>query len=150
MDSHMQMLVCLGVGVGLIVAELALPGFVSIFLGLAALVVAGLLWGGWIEGWTSISIAWVAVSIFLIMTLRSTVMKFFPGDTSVGSMDEDGDASGSVVEVVKDIKAGSSEGQVLFRDAVWSARSVSGPIAKGKNARLVRRDNLVWIVEPET
>lgn len=148
MDFAQQSLVWLIVGVVLIAAELLLPGLISVFLGLAALVVAALIHFGFVASASMAILTWVVVSVVLVLTLRSSLMKFFPGDTSVGSLDEDAQAKGSVVDVVRDVAFEHSEGQVNFRDALWSARSLGGPIRKGERARLVRRENIVWLVEP--
>lgn len=149
MNPSPQLLVCLAAGVGLMFAEVILPGFVSVFIGMAGVLVAAIVWLGWLEGWTPVLFTWLGISIFLILTLRSTLMKFFPGDKSVGSMDEDADAKGSVVEVVKAVSSGNNDGQIMFRDAVWSARSAGKALALGTKARLVRRENLVWVVEAD-
>ncbi len=148
MEFSHQSIVWLIVGLILIAAELVLPGFISMFLGMAAVIVSGLVWFGVVETPTAAFFAWVAASVVLVLTLRSTVTKMFPGETSVGSMDEDAQAKGSIVDVVKDVAFEHAEGQVNFRDSVWSARSVAAPIRKGGKARLVRRDNIVWFVEP--
>ncbi len=148
MEFTHQSIVWLIVGLVLLAAELVLPGFVSMFLGMAAIIVAALVWFGVVQTTLAAFFAWVVASVVLVLTLRSTVKKLFPGETSVGSMDEDAQAKGSIVEVVKDVEFEHSDGQVNFRDAVWSARSVAAPIKKGGKARLVRRDNIVWFVEP--
>lgn len=144
-----EMLICLVFGVALMLAEFVLPGFISLFLGMAGVLVAGMIGLGWISAWPSIAMAWVGVAIVLVLTLRSTLMRYFPGEKSKGSVDDDSLARGTLVEVVKDVTESNEDGQIMFRDAVWSARSASVAIPRGARARLLRRENLLWIVEPE-
>lgn len=135
------------VGIVLMVAELVLPGFVSVFLGAAAVIVAGLMATGLIGSAATAFIAWLVISIALVLSLRSTLMRFFPGDTSKGSVDEDAQAAGSIVVAATDVSPDDANGQVEFRETLWHARSAYGVVAKGMKARLVRREGLVWIVE---
>lgn len=61
--------------------------------------------------------------------------------------DEDLETFGMIVEVVKDVHPDHSEGRIALRGSTWNAMSVSEPIAVGALAKVLYRDNLVWIVE---
>lgn len=135
-------------GVALMLAELVLPGLISIFLGAAACLVAGMLALGILQSQVAALIAWLLIAIALVLALRSTLMRFFPGDTSKGSLDEDAQAAGSIVVAASDLSADHDNGQIAFRETLWLARTVCGTVKKGANARLIRREGLVWIVEP--
>ena len=135
-------------GIILILSELILPGLISIFMGIAALLIAGIISIGFISNWMSAVIAWMVLSILLIITLRAWTLKIWPGETSKGSMDEDEDAQGSLVNAVTDITSDEIGGQINFRDALWQARTDGRTIKKGETARLVKRSGLVWTVSP--
>ena len=68
-------------------------------------------------------------------------------------MDDDGAVRGSLVEVVRDVSETTEDGQIMFRDAVWSARSASKPIPRGARARLdsiAKRAGLPEAFHPHT
>lgn len=135
-------------GIVLILSELILPGLISIFMGIAALLLAGIIGVGFISNWMSAVIAWMVLSIVLIITLRAWTLKIWPGETSKGSMDEDEDAKGSLVNAVTDITSDEIGGQINFRDALWQARTDGRVIKNGETVRLVKRSGLVWTVSP--
>jgi membrane-bound ClpP family serine protease len=61
--------------------------------------------------------------------------------------DEDLDAFGTIVEVTESIHPDHSGGRIRLRGSTWKATSVSEPIEAGARARVVYRDNLVWVVD---
>lgn len=136
-------------GVVLILAELLLPGLVVVFLGVAALLVGGLAAFGLITGWTTAVAAWSVSSLALVLGLRSGAQRLLPGEADRTSTNEDVDAFGEVVEVVEDVGPFES-GRIRLRDVTWAAQTIEGRIPKGARARIVARDNLIWIVEPES
>ncbi len=134
-------------GILLMVAEIITPGFVVVFLGLAAVLVglaAGL---GIIGGWMTAIGVWVATSVGLVVALRGTAKKLLPGESERTSTDEDIDALGTVVEVIEDVGPFES-GRIRFRGSTWAAQSIQDRIPAGRRARILTRDNLIWIVEP--
>lgn len=133
-------------GAILMILEIVLPGLVVLFLGMGACLVGVAVYFGWLTGWMSIMTSWFVVSLVLIIGLRSVFQKIMPGDHSYDEYDEDEEAKGTVVEVIVGIEVGG-EGRVHFRGTTWQAKSDTA-IAKGAKARLVRRHNLVWYVEP--
>lgn len=62
--------------------------------------------------------------------------------------DEDVEAVGKIVEVVKEVGSGNDHGRIRFGGTTWPAVTKEGVIMAGKKARILYRDNLVWIVEP--
>ena len=73
----------------LVFAEFVLPGLVSVFVGLGAATVGLLLYLGEIESLPAQFIWFFGSSILYIFTLRLLVMRFYPSDTDIQSMDED-------------------------------------------------------------
>lgn len=136
------------VGVGLLAMELFVPGLVVCFLGLAAMIVAGLRWAGLIPGLMESFLAWAVISVVLVLGLRQFALRWLPSERSFQTTDEDLDAVGAVVEVVQQISSGDQNGRVRYGGTSWPAITREGVIPAGGRARLILRDNLVWIVEP--
>ena len=45
-------------------------------------------------------------------------------------------------------KVSYAEGRIHFRGSTWPATSYEHTLNKGDRARMIARDNLIWIVEP--
>jgi len=133
------------IGLGLVVAEFAVPGVILVFIGVAAWVVALLDWLGvesfsiqlWVFGLTSLG---------LVIFARRFVKGWFLGsETSAeGALDEE--FIGKIVEVVKPIKDGGF-GAVELKGARWKAISDSN-FKEGDQAEVISRDNLTLQVKP--
>lgn len=142
-------------GLLLMAAELVLPGLVVVFLGLGALLVAGAVSLGWLAHPLNAGTAWFVTSLALVAGLRGIAKRWIPADVRRAPVeDDDSDVHGQLVEVVEAVgAAGEADaalrpGRIRYRGALWDARSAAGPIASGASARLLYRDNLVWVVEP--
>ena len=147
MDLGQWMKIWMWAGVLLIASELILPGFVSMFLGLACLTVALALAAGWIEQPLAMLITFVTASVIYTLTIRQWFESLFGGKKVHEEIDEDIAAVGTVVTVLSTIEGLERCGKIEFRGAAWDAQSCSGTIVKGEQARLLRRDNLLWTVE---
>lgn len=150
MDYLSNPLFWLALGLALIISELVVSGFVVMFLGFSAVVVATLLQFSIISSWMAALTLWLVVSIILIASLRSFLQGIFPGETSTGSTDDDAAARGSICVAITPIANDHAEGQILFRDSTWSAQSLTRSIPSGARVKLVTREGLVWFVEPVT
>lgn len=141
-------LIWLIAGIGLLVSELFLPGLITGFFGIGAILVAGLRWLGIISGVSQSLIAWLGISFVLLVTLRQIALKWFPSQRSFEITDEDVAAVGTVVDVVQEIHPSGSDGRIRFGGTTWPAVSKEGVLVPGTQAKLLYRDNLVWVVEP--
>lgn len=138
-------------GLSLIGAEFLVPGLVVVFLGFAALLVAGSVALGWTPHWIHQGTLWFTSSLALIVALRRAVTRVFPPETVVARVEEDdSDLYGEIVEVVEAISPDHEQGRIALRGAGWAATSIQHPLAVGTRAKLVYRENLVWVVEPAT
>lgn len=135
-------------GAVLIIAEVLLPGLVVVFMGLAALLVALGIYLGLLDGFLQITFAWMVISMILIFTLRSFASRYAPGNKEKGNLDEDLDAFGQVVDVQVVESDNPKRGRVSFRGSTWQVQSVEGPLTAGGRARMIKRENLIWLVEP--
>ena len=137
-------------GIVLLVLELVVPGLVLVFLGAGALLVALLVWLGVVESWTAAITTWFVSSLILLVGLRSFFYRLMPGEAEQGaSTDEDADAFGEIVEVAEAI-APDAPGRIRYRGTTWEAACYSETLEAGSKARIVYRENLVWVVEPDT
>jgi membrane-bound ClpP family serine protease len=68
-------------------------------------------------------------------------------ETGFELADEDLDTFGMIVEVVEPIDPDHSHGRIALYGTTWNATSVSDPIDRGEKAKVLYRDNLVWVVE---
>lgn len=137
------------IGVMLFFLELALPGFILFFFGLAALITALVAW------LTPIGIAWqlalfIVSSVVSLMTLRDVIQRNFfkQKDADVGEeADEDvmlaapGDRA-----VVGNAIIPPAEGRINYSGTSWRA-TADEKIGEGEIVTVVRQDNLVIHVE---
>lgn len=133
------------IGLGLMVAELAIPGIILVFFGVAAWIVAILDWCGvdsfavqlWVFGITSMA---------LVIFARRYVKSWFRGSerTSEGNVDEE--FVGKIVTVVEAIQPGEF-GRVELKGAQWKASSESA-LEAGSQAEVIARENINLIVKP--
>ncbi|MCP4498990.1 MAG: NfeD family protein [Deltaproteobacteria bacterium] len=146
MGADFLMWMWLGVGVVLIAAEFALPGLVSVFGGIAALVVAALSFVGVTESLPAQLITWMVLSVGMVVTLRKAARQYFQGDVIHADIDEARMHYGKTVEVVEDL-SDEKEGRIRYQGSTWTAISTGVSLKKGDQARLVFQDNLTWVVE---
>ena len=137
----------LGSGIFLMATELLLPGLVMIFVGMGALTVAISMYFGYVDGYVhQLMIFFISSSIYL-STLRFLVLRFVPTDTRKENINEDDKVIGSIVEVVADIKSGEF-GRIEQGGSSWQALAEGDQtILKGEQVKIVRRDNITWIVK---
>lgn len=145
--SQIITLVFLVAGIALVLLEMALPGLVVVFLGGAAILVAGLRWLGVLESLEASLVVWMALSVVLMVLLRQMLQKWVPSESRFDGSDEQSMSLGQVVEVVRTCSEGE-DGRIRWEGTLWRAQTLGGRIEAGQQARLMYRDNLVWIVEP--
>ena len=133
------------VGAFLMLAELASPGFVVFFFGLAAASVSLLKWlCPSLPLWGQLA-AFSALSILYLLVLRRAVRKVFTGDVQE-SRSVANEYVGRVGRVVEAVRPGVP-GRILLGDAEWSARS-DQRLDPGAEVRVVAQENLTLAVEP--
>lgn len=126
------------VGVGLLLSELAVPGFVVFFFGLgcwfAALV-------AWIFPSTSLAFqigVFLAFSLITLFTLRKMCMRtFFGKDADKPENGFDEDVAGRTALVTKSI-APALPGEIKFKGSFWRAEADTD-IPEGASVRIERR-----------
>ena len=133
------------VGAFLMLAELASPGFVVFFFGLAAATVSLSKWAfPSLPLWGQLA-AFSVYSIIYLLVLRKYLKKVFMGDKqeSLSINNEYIGRVGRVVEVIRP----EVPGRILLGDAEWTAQSATR-LDPGTEVRVVAQENLTLRVEP--
>jgi len=130
-------------GVVFLVLEVAAPGLISIFFGIAALIVALLTWTLKIPP----TVQWLmfsAFSIISLLLLRKTLKKVFVGDKAP-SAEIDFDFVGKSATVVEAILP-NKPGRVDFRGCSWTAES-DEELPVGTTVRICTKENITLFVK---
>lgn len=127
-------------GIVIMLAELAIPGFVIIFFGLgclgAALVAAILP-----EAYSVQLLAFLIISITSLLTLRKVAMRIFVGRSEGSENDDTGNVSvGARIKIDQDMEP-DREARVRYRGTMWTAVSEES-IPAGSEAEIVGVDKV--------
>jgi inner membrane protein len=137
-------LVWLIIGVVLFLLEMAVPGFVIFFFGMAAWITA---LGSYLFPWSlNIQLAvFLISSLVCLFTLRGIVKKVFMGDAK-----EDGEdsilANGGEKCLVTKAITPPAEGQVKFSGTFWRAEADEA-IEEGETVTIVKQNELLITVK---
>ncbi|WP_371186892.1 NfeD family protein [Thalassotalea maritima] len=137
------------VGLMLMIAELAIPGGIVVFLGTSALAVALSLQFGLIDNWIHAFTMWFILSIILLLLFRNLGQSMVGGDSRVDNTDEELDVYGKQVKVIATIGPGNKKGRIVFQGSEWTALGDGSVIEKGETATIVCRDNISYVVEKQ-
>ncbi len=125
-------------GIAIMLAELAVPGFVIIFFGLGC-------WGAAVaavlapNAYSLQLIVFLLVSLTSLVTLRKIAMRIFVGRSEVSGGDDTGNvAVGTRIKIDQDIEPGR-EARVRYRGTMWTAVS-QDPIPAGSEAEIIGVD----------
>jgi len=139
-------------GLLLIASELVFPSLVGAFLGLAALITAGLRGLGIVESLPVSLLVFAVTSLALVIPGRLLIQRLVPGRSERRKdevdVEHDRDAMGEHVVVVEDVSEDHDAGRIRFQGTTWQARSIHGDVKAGDRAQLVYREGPIWIVEP--
>jgi membrane protein implicated in regulation of membrane protease activity len=125
-------------GIAIMLAELALPGFVIIFFGLGC-------WGAAVvaafapDAYSAQVIVFLVVSVASLITLRKAAMRVFVGHSEGPETEDLGNVPmGARITLDQDLEAGRV-GRVRFRGAMWDALS-EDRIPAGSDAEITGVD----------
>jgi inner membrane protein len=127
-------------GIAVMLAELALPGFVILFFGLGCWGAAGAaLFAP--HAYSTQVFTFLIVSVASLLTLRKVAMRVFVGMTEGAETEELGNVPvGARVTVDQNLEAGRI-GRVRFRGTMWDAVSEE-PIPSGSDAEITGVDQV--------
>jgi inner membrane protein len=131
------------IGVVLFLLEMAVPGFVIFFFGLAAWITA---LGSYLFTWslnTQLAV-FLTSSLVCLFSLRSIVKKVFMGDAKDDTADSILASGGEKCMVTKAIKP-PAEGQVKFSGTFWRAEADEA-IEEGEIVIIVNQNDLLITV----
>ena len=128
-------------GIGLMLLELALPGLVLIFFGIAAWIVSLASYLGLVSGLSSQCMLFSIATLVSLALLRKYVKNWFVGESKDEEGELDTEFIGKVVRVTKAIPGGSSRGKIELKGAEWNAFS-ENPHAVGEMVKVTERDGL--------
>lgn len=133
------------IGLAFILIELMAPGFVLIFFGLGAWLVALLSFFVDVNLFLQIILFVVASVISLILLRKKIKARFFQeGENNSASLDEE--FLGKEVLVLEDILANKT-GKVEFKGTSWNAKSDVN-IKAGETAIISDKESIILIVKP--
>jgi inner membrane protein len=135
-------------GLLLVGSEIFHSTLTALFVGVSALVVAGLVGVGVISSVGPAILAWSVMSVVLALPLRPIVKRLMPGERRHDKSNEDDDAVGLVVDVLEPVLEGEVRGRIRHQGTTWPAVCLDGSIPAGGKARLVMRQKQAWVVEP--
>jgi membrane protein implicated in regulation of membrane protease activity len=125
-------------GIAIMLAELAIPGFVIIFFGLGCWGAAGVAAFA-PDAYSAQVVVFLIVSVASLMTLRKVAMRVFVGRSEGSETDDLGNVPvGARITLDQDLEAGRV-GRVRFRGAMWDAVS-EDRIPAGSDAEITGVD----------
>ena len=138
------------VGLFCMIAELIMPGFVIVFFGVGAWVTALLAWVGLLPGFESQMVVFLLTTVVSLLLLRKRGQEMFRGRVSgiLRADEEMDDFAGGKGLAVSDIVPGAG-GMIEFRGTQWKAES-GQRIPQGTPVRVIRKDNITLVVEPNS
>ena len=131
------------VGVLLILSELALPGVIAVFFGLAALIVALLLFFNLPLDPPAQILLFGVLGAALLLVARNRLKPWFRGQVETGGVGSEVLPDGTRATAQADFERGV--GVVLLNGVRWNAES-SDPIRAGDPVWLIGRRGLVLLV----
>ncbi len=148
MDSELLTWIFLIGGIVLMILETVIPSGTAFVLGFSGVMVGLLRFLGILENPMTATMAWLFISVGLIIMIRPLIKKYFGGNTSFKYADEDYEAMDQVVDVLEPINDEDNSGRIRFQGISWQARTIDGTVPAGTQVKIKYRDNTTWIVEP--
>ena len=136
-------------GLGFILLELALPGFIVLFFGIGAWLTAVGVWIGVLDSFNAQLLVFIVGSILSLVLFRKKGKRYFEGKVT-GRLPEGvsvDDVAGAKAIVVAPILPNSLGGKVEFHGTIWEAES-EVPVEKGAMVEILERSNLRLKVKP--
>ena len=147
MDSMSNELLWFLSGLILLLAEFVIPGFVIIFFGVGAWLVALLLWCGMDISFTNQLFIFLVSSILSLVVFRRYGKRFYQAKVQTDDEQKFDDIRGEKATVTMEIVPNSVGGKVEFHGTQWNAES-EVPIKKDAVVEVVERNNLTLKVKP--
>lgn len=133
------------IGVLCIGLELAIPGFVIIFFGMGALITAVFSVIKIVEAFF-----WIQVVIFLFFSLLSLFLFKKRLSMLFGKKTENDRSENMCADFAETIEPvlKNKAGRIKYKGTTWNAVSVRDEIPAGKIVKIIRKEGLLFIVDP--
>jgi membrane protein implicated in regulation of membrane protease activity len=102
---------------------------------------------GWIDTLPMSFMVCGIMAVGFVIPMQFLFKSFCVGATSKSNIDEDVDCFGKIVVVIHDIGEEHNNGRINFQGTEWAACSHQVSIDAGGKAKIIGRENLVWVVE---
>jgi membrane protein implicated in regulation of membrane protease activity len=146
MEHILNYWIWLGAGVFLILLEFFLPGLVVVFLGVGAVITAGMLYTRYLLDPYHTIIFFSVSSVFLLATLRRIMLRFYPAVTEKVETDENVLIAGQPAETITIVYPDHFDGRVKYSGTTWPAKSENGIIPAGSQVVIIGRQNINLVV----
>ncbi len=146
MEYILNYWIWLGLGVVLVMLEFFIPGLFVIFLGLGAAITAGMLYTRYLTDAYLTVIFFSVTSVFMLMTLRRIVLRFFPSLSEKSETDEDVLIAGKSAETISEVYPDHFGGRVKYSGTTWPAKSIDEVIPAGTKVEIIGRENINLVV----
>jgi inner membrane protein len=133
------------VGLVLLLSELAIPGFIIMFFGVGAWIVAIFMWLGIDLSFSAQLFVFLVGSLGSLVVFRRYGQRYFKGKINTGMQSLE-DVKGEKATVVADIVPNALDGKVEFHGTIWNAES-DVAILKGSVVEVIERNNLTLKVK---
>lgn len=135
-------------GILLMALETILPTSIALVLGFSGFVIGAIRFFGLLDDPLTATLAWVILTSIITVGALPFIKKYFGGETSFKTANEDLEAMDQIVDVVDDINDATNDGRIRYQGISWQARTIEGDVPAGSQVRIKYRDNTTWIVEP--
>lgn len=133
------------IGLGLLLAELVMPGLIVVFFGIGAWITALACLLLDISFNSQLILFMVSSLLSLVFFRRSLQKHWWQKQHSVNELTDE--FLGRTCTVTLDIQPGPAGGKVNFKGTTWKALSTE-TISAGETVRIIGKDSIVLLVEP--
>lgn len=147
MDLLLMVEIWLALAVIFGLAELVIPGGISLNLSLSSLLVSLGLHLNVLSSWVSVLTTWFLAASCLFFVIYFFTRRFNTCEVTIENAFEEVDLFEQEVEVVENIGPGNNKGRVVFQGTTWSALSDGREIPAGSRAKIICQDNISLVVQ---
>lgn len=127
-------------------AELVLPGGISLNLSISSLLVVLGIRLEFLNTWVTVLTMWFLSASILFFVIYFFTKKFMNSDETIGNTNEDIDAYGDEVLVVETIGPGKKKGRIEYQGTTWSALGDGSEINVGSKVTIICKENISFVV----
>lgn len=131
----------------LMLIEAILPGGVAFAFGISLAVLVGADYFGYSFGLVDSFLIWASLSLVWIIVVATASRFIFKSVEEKKDLNDHSEWLNHVI-VTKTVGEGHSKGRIAFQGTTWKATSQKGEIIKGDYAKIIKKENLTFVVVP--